>query len=102
MRRFISLLARFARDKAGSIAAEFGIATPVLLAMLVGTYEGTRFVLLHQKLDRMAVSVSDLSSQGETINSAQLNDILAAAPLIAEPFKIGIDGVVIVSALYWD
>lgn len=100
MQRLFSMLVRFWSNRRGSIAAEFGIVTPILLAMILGTFEGTRYVLLHQKLDRMAVTTSDLTSQGETISAAQLTDILAAAPLVAEPFTIGANGVVIVSSLY--
>jgi Flp pilus assembly protein TadG len=100
MNRLISPLVRFWNDRRGAIAAEFGIVTPILIAMILGTFEGTRYVLLHQKLDRMAVTTSDLTAQGETISAAQLTDILAAAPLVAEPFTIGANGVVIVSSLY--
>jgi hypothetical protein len=57
-------------------------------------------VLLHQKLDRLGVAASDLVSQGETITNAQLADIFSATGLIAEPFTIGADGVVIVSSIY--
>ena len=51
----ISPLVRFWNDRRGAIAAEFGIVTPILMALILGTFEGTRYVLLHQKLDRMAV-----------------------------------------------
>jgi Flp pilus assembly protein TadG len=100
MRRCIAHLVNAWRDRRGAIAVEFAIVAPVLVALMVGTFEVTRYVLLHQKLDRMAVAASDLVSQGETISTAQLADIFAATELIAEPFSIGADGVVIISSAY--
>jgi Flp pilus assembly pilin Flp len=99
MRRTLDRLTCFWRDAKGAIAVEFAVVAPVLVALMVGTFEVTRYVLLHQKLDRMAVAASDLVSQGETITNAQLADIFAATGLIAEPFSIGADGVVVISAI---
>jgi Flp pilus assembly protein TadG len=100
MRRCIARLVSLWRDRRGAIAVEFAVVAPVLVALMIGTFEVTRYVLLHQKLDRMAVAASDLVSQGETITVTQLTDIFAATELIAEPFTIGADGVVIVSSVY--
>jgi Flp pilus assembly pilin Flp len=98
--RTLDRLTGFWRDAKGAIAVEFAVVAPVLVALMVGTFEVTRYVLLHQKLDRMAVAASDLVSQGETITAAQLADIFTATGLIAEPFTIGADGVVIISSIY--
>lgn len=100
MRRTLDRLTGFWRECHGAIAVEFAVVAPVLVALMVGTFEVTRYVLLHQKLDRMAVAASDLVSQGETITNAQLADIFTATGLIAEPFAIGADGVVIISSIY--
>jgi Flp pilus assembly protein TadG len=100
MSRRLSHLLSAWRDCRGAIAVEFAVVAPVLVALMIGTFEVTRYVLLHQKLDRMAVAASDLVAQGETITVAQLSDIFAATELIAEPFAIGADGVVIVSSVY--
>jgi Flp pilus assembly protein TadG len=100
MRRCIDHLVGSWRDCRGAIAVEFAVVAPVLIALMIGTFEVTRYVLLHQKLDRMAVAASDLVAQGETITVAQLADIFSATELIAEPFAIGPDGVVIVSSAY--
>jgi Flp pilus assembly protein TadG len=99
MPRIMDRLIGFWRDARGAIAVEFAVVAPVLVVLMVGTFEVTRYVLLHQKLDRMAVAASDLVSQGETINNAQLTDIFTATGLIAEPFTIGADGVVIISSV---
>src|SRR5262245_8939360 len=99
MRLTLNRLTGFWRDCRGAIAVEFAVVAPVLVALMVGTFEVTRYVLLHQKLDRMAVAASDLVSQGETITNAQLADIFTATGLIAEPFAIGTDGVVIISSV---
>lgn len=100
MRGNFKWLARFWADSRGAIAVEFAIVAPILVTMMVGTFEVTRYVLLHQKLDRMAVAAGDLVAQGETITVAQLADIFAATGLIAEPFTIGSNGVVLISSAF--
>ena len=53
MRRCIAHLLSAWRDCRGAIAVEFAVVAPVLVALMIGTFEVTRYVLLHQKLDRM-------------------------------------------------
>lgn len=100
MHACIARVAEFWRDRRGAIVVEFALVAPLLVLMMLGTFEVTRYILLHQKLDRMAIAAGDLVAQGETITIAQLTDIFAATGLIAEPFTIGNAGVVIVSSAY--
>lgn len=60
---FGALPGRFCREKRGSVFAELGFAMPVLVLILLGCFEASRYVLLHQKLDRAASAVADLVAQ---------------------------------------
>jgi Flp pilus assembly protein TadG len=87
------------RCPAGNVAVEFALAVPVLLFLMLGSAEMGRFVLLTQKMDRVATTVSDLVSRAETINETQVDDIMTAADEVAEPFDMSDLGVVIVSSV---
>ena len=84
---------------AGNVAVEFALCLPILILLMLGSAEMARFVILHQKVDRVAVTTSDLVSRAETINQSQLDDIFEAADLVAQPFDLASLGVVIVSAV---
>ena len=85
--------------RAGNVAVEFGLAAPVLLLMMLASVELARFVLLHQKMDRVATTISDLVARAETISESQLDDIFLAADQVAEPFDLANLGLVIVSSV---
>ena len=85
--------------RAGNVAVEFGLAVPVLMMMMLASVELARFVILNQKLDRVASSVSDLVARAETIKESELQDIFAAVSEVASPFDIADLGVVIVSSV---
>lgn len=84
---------------AGNVAVEFALCLPVLMLLMLGSAEMARFVILHQKVDRVAVTTSDLVSRAETIKESELDDIFAAAELVAQPFDLAALGIVIVSAI---
>ena len=83
----------------GNVAVEFALTLPVLMLLMLGSAEMGRFVILHQKVDRVAVTTSDLVSRAETIKESDLDDIFDAADLVAQPFDLSNLGIVIVSAI---
>jgi Flp pilus assembly protein TadG len=83
----------------GNVAVEFALSVPVILMMMLGSAEMARFVILHQKMDRVATTISDLVSRAETITESQISDIFTAAGQVAEPFDLANLGVVIVSSV---
>jgi hypothetical protein len=99
--RLLSLPKLWSQLKADSanVAVEFALALPVLLTMFLASAELGRFVLLHQKVDRVAVTISDLVSRAETISESELDDIFSAAGQVAEPFDLGNLGLVVVSSV---
>lgn len=87
------------RDNAGGAMIEFGFAMPLLLILFMGGLELGRFVLLHAKLDRTAMTVSDLVARVTSLTTAELDTIFAATNLVMAPFSMGGRGVVIVSSV---
>jgi Flp pilus assembly protein TadG len=87
------------RHDGANVAVEFALALPVLLLMFLASAELGRFVLLHQKVDRVAVTISDLVARAETISESELGDIFTAALQVAEPFDLGGRGRVVVSSV---
>jgi hypothetical protein len=71
---------------AGNVAVEFALTLPVLMLLMLGSAEMARFVILHQKVDRVAVTMSDLVARAETIKESELDDIFEAADIVAQPF----------------
>jgi TadE-like protein len=90
---------RLLRCRSGNIAVEFALALPVLIMLMLAGAELARFVILHQKMDRVATTISDLVSRAETINESELQDIFTAASEVAFPFDLTDLGVVIVSSV---
>jgi Flp pilus assembly protein TadG len=88
-----------ARCSGGNVAVEFALAVPVLLFLMLGSAEMARFVLLHQKMDRVATTISDLVARAETITESQLDDIFTAVGQVANPFDLAALGVVFVSSV---
>jgi hypothetical protein len=89
---------RFCRDH-GNVVVEFALALPVLLLLLLASAELGRFVLLNQKIDRVAITMSDLVSRAETISESDLDDIFNAAAHVAEPFDLNGRGRVVISSV---
>lgn len=83
----------------GNVAVEFALCAPVLLLLMLGSAEMARFIILHQKLDRVATTISDLVARAETVTESDLDDIFTAAGQVAEPFDLANLGVVIVSSV---
>ena len=87
------------RSDRANVAVEFALALPVLLAMLLASAELGRFVLLNQKIDRVATTMSDLVARVETISENDLDDIFLAASHVASPFNLTTSGRVVVSSV---
>ena len=87
----------FLSNRSGVALIEFAIVLPVLLLMLVGMVEATRFAIINQKLDKVANSMSDFVTQGYTIGTSNLNSFAQAVTPIMSPFSF--TGTVIFSSV---
>tara|TARA_R110002126_G_scaffold10533_21_gene48490 strand:+ start:7517 stop:8086 length:570 start_codon:yes stop_codon:yes gene_type:complete len=97
--KFARKFREFRDDRSGASLIELGFAMPVLLMLLLGGVEIARYVLLHQKLDRVSSSIADLVSQAELVSVADLQNIFDAAQFVAKPFDLPALGTVIVSSI---
>jgi Flp pilus assembly protein TadG len=95
----MSIFRGFGRDQRGTILIEMAIGLPILVTILLGCFEASRYVLLNQKLDRAAASMADLVSQADGITEAQITDLFDAAEQVSEPFDLVGNGRVVVTSV---
>lgn len=91
---------KYNKFRRGIAATEFALALPVLTIMLLGALDLTRFMLFHQKIERISYSTADVVAQAQSISSSDLNNILKAAAQIMLPAPFSTQGVVIISSVY--
>ena len=92
-------LRRLARDRLGNVLLEFGFTLSILATLTMGGVEIARYVLMHQKLERVAASVGDLISQAETLTTTDVDNLFQAAQHVIKPFELAENGVVVVSSI---
>lgn len=92
-------LSRLRRSQKGVAAIEFAASLPLIFLLLFGVIEVTRFILVAQMVTNVARTMADLSSQGETMTSDELNSLFDAVTFVAKPFDMVTDGKVFVSAV---
>ncbi|MDE2030160.1 MAG: pilus assembly protein [Alphaproteobacteria bacterium] len=88
------------RTRHGVAAIEFALTLPIWVALLLGSADGSYYLLVNEKCDRIAYTVTDIVTQYQVITLANLNDILLAAQQLMNPFTFGNNGVVIVSSVF--
>ena len=93
---------RIRRGERGIAAVELALVFPILLILMLGGLDMTRYMLYHQKVERIAFSISDLVTQSPSVTRVQMNEIVLAAGQIMQPFTFGDEGVVIVTSVYKD
>lgn len=84
----------------GIAAAEFALTLPIWITLMLGAADGTYCMLVNEKADRIAYSVTDIVTQYQTITQANLNDIIQASSQLMQPFPFANNGIVIVSSVY--
>src|SRR5690606_26763765 len=90
---------RLSSDRRGGLIAEFAAAMPVLVIMLLGGVEVSRFALLNQKMDRLATAMGDLVAQAESLTADDLDQLFLASSHVAWPFDIQANGRIIISSV---
>jgi Flp pilus assembly protein TadG len=83
----------------GVIAIEFALLVPVLLTLFLGGIDTAWLVIAHYKLERAADSLADLTARTQQLHASDVQDIFAAAAMVAKPFDLGADGRVIASSV---
>lgn len=99
MIRLLRPVFRLLKDRRGISSVEFALTVPILVFLFTGLAETGAFLLLHVKLQHATVSVADLITRDERVNESTVADLFEAVPEIMDPFELGADGVVVVSAV---
>ena len=95
-----AMLRRFAKAERGIAVVEFALALPVLMTLFYGTVEVSRYILITQKVEKLAHSIADVTSQEQTASAATLDQVMSAASDIMSPYTMTTNGKIIISSLY--
>jgi Flp pilus assembly protein TadG len=87
-------------SKKGVAAVEFALTLPMLIMLLLGVGDGSYYLLVNEKVDRIAYTVTDMVTQYKSITKANIEDIFAGASLLMSPFPFASKGYVVVSSYY--
>lgn len=88
-----------AGDRSGNVLLEFGFALSILATLTMGGVEVARYVLMHQKLERVVASIGDLVTQAEVLTATHVNNMFDAAQHVIKPFELANNGVVMVTSV---
>ena len=88
------------RHRQGIAALEFALTLPVWITLILGMGDGAYYLLVNEKSDRIAYSVTDIVTQYQTVTIANLNDIVSATSQLMKPFPFSSQGVVIITSIY--
>lgn len=83
----------------GIAVAEFAFMLPLLLMILLGGVEMARSIIIHQKIDRIALTMANLVAQSQTISLVELEQLLDGVAPLARPIDFAPDGVVVISSV---
>lgn len=87
-------------SRRGIAAVEFALTMPIWITLLLGASDGAYCMLVNERADRIAYTITDVVTQYQTISIANLNDIVQAAGQIMQPLTFGGNGVVIITSVY--
>ncbi len=92
-------LMRFGRCERGLALVEFALMLPILLTLLAGVIEMTRYIWINHKILRLSAEVNDLVSQSPGMSANEMNVIFEASEFVMRPFEMGNDSLIIVSSV---
>lgn len=99
VKTIIKEIQRLASDCRGAAAVELALIAPVLVALMLSGVEISRFILLNQKIERVSVTMADLTSQAESLTEADLDGLFQVSGHVMAPFDLMTDGQVIISSI---
>lgn len=75
------------RDQQGAALIEFAFVLPIMLLIYFGIAEVAKGVMIDRKVTSLNRALADLTSQVDSIATADMTDIFKAARLIMKPFN---------------
>lgn len=102
MNRLANIFRRHGRGsgRSGVAAVEFALTMPIWITLLLGVCDGAYCMLVNERTDRIAYTVTDVVTQYQVISLADLTDITKAAGQIMQPLAFDNNGTVIISSVY--
>ncbi len=74
-------------DRSGLAATEFAVIVPIMLVMFFGTVEMCSGIAVDRKVTLVARTLSDLTSQSDTVDDTALKNFFAASYGILTPYS---------------
>jgi len=95
---------RFIRSQGGIAYLEFGLLLPILMILFTGAYEYSRFILLSQRLEKLAFSTALIVAQSTQLTETQseVTGLFNAGDKLMEPFIFNPKGRMYVSFILHD
>lgn len=93
----LSFVQRWWREEHAMAAVEASMIFPVMLVLLVGTFDLGNGILANQKTIRASQVVADLVTRNMSVTNADVDDAVMAGRLALQPFDTANYGVDIVS-----
>jgi Flp pilus assembly protein TadG len=90
---------RFIKCDSGVALVELALILPILLVILSGAIEMSRYIWIQHKILRLTAEISDLVTQSRNMSATEMNVLFNAADYIIHPFDIGANGIIIVSSV---
>jgi Flp pilus assembly protein TadG len=87
------------RNQQGLAAVEFALSLPLLVVLLFGSVEVTRYIVIMQKLEKVSSTLSDVVAQSQTMSTAKLDQIVTAAAEVMRPYSFSADGYAVISSV---
>lgn len=94
---FRNLTVRWVREDEAAAAVEAALIFPILLTLLLGTFDMGNGILANQKTIRASQIVADLVTRNMTVDSIEIGEAVTAGGLAFEPLDSSSYGVDIVS-----
>ena len=89
MRRVNSTCGRFAAAKQGVAAVEFALILPILVVMLLATFDGGRAIAAYMKMRAATYALASITNQYAKIQSVDMTSILGATSVVMAPYTGG-------------
>jgi Flp pilus assembly protein TadG len=94
---FKNILTRWAQARDAVAAVEAALVFPILLTLLLGTFDIGNGILANQKTIRASQVVGDLITRERNVETASINEAIEAGQLALSPMDVSTYGVDIVS-----
>ncbi len=82
------LLTQYWHNQRGVAVIEFALVLPMLVLLILGSVETTRYILLHQKMDKTAATMSNVVAQLAAVNEEVITQFMDSADLLMDPFNM--------------